>query len=233
MRAIDEQYLKTPFYGRRRMYQALKRQGFRIGQKKVGKLMRHMGLVAMAPGPHTSKKKREHKIYPYLLRNLKVSRPNQVWCTDITYLPMQGGYMYLCVIMDWYSRKVLTWSISNTLDTEFCISCLERAIARYGAPEIFNSDQGCQYTSEAFTGILKAHGIRISMDGKGCFMDNIFIERLWRSLKYELIYIREFPSVPELKKGLLSWFSLYNKERFHQSLSYKTPNEVCEFPEAA
>jgi len=233
MRAIDEQYLKTPFYGRRRMYQALKRQGFHVGQKKVGKLMRHMGLMAMAPGPHTSRKKRENKIYPYLLRNLTVSRPNQVWCTDITYLPMQGGFMYLCAIMDWYSRKVLTWSISNTLDTEFCISCLERAIAQYGVPEIFNSDQGCQYTSETFTGILKAHGIRISMDGKGCFMDNIFIERLWRSLKYELIYIREFTSVPELKKGLSSWFSLYNEERFHQSLSYKTPDEVYEFSEAA
>jgi putative transposase len=215
------------------MYHALKKQGFQVGKNKIGRLMRHMGLVAMAPGPHTSKKKKGHKIYPYLLKDRKVCRPNQVWCTDITYLPMQGGFMYLLAIMDWYSRKVLAWSISNTLDTDFCISSLERAIAQYGAPEIFNSDQGAQFTSEAFTNVLKAHDIRISMDGKGCFTDNIFIERLWRSLKYELIYIREFASVPELKEGLSSWFVLYNQERFHQSLSYKTPDEVYEFSEAA
>ncbi len=233
MKAIDEQYLKTPYYGRRKMYKALKRQGFRVGEKKVRKLMRHMGLVAIAPGPHTSRKKKGHKIYPYLLRDMTVSRPGQVWCTDITYLPTPGGFMYLCVIMDWYSRKVLAWSISNTLDTEFCVTCLERALALYSCPEIFNSDQGCQFISEEFTSVLKSHGIRISMDGKGCFTDNIFIERLWRSLKYELIYIKEFNSVSELKKGLTSWFKLYNQERFHQSLSYKTPDEVYDFACAA
>ncbi len=223
MRAIDEQYLKTPYYGRRRMRQALKRRGFQVSEKKVRSLMQIMGLKAMAPGPSTSRKSPENKTYPYLLRNFKISRANQVWCSDITYLPMPGGFMYLCVIMDWYSRKVLAWSISNTLDTEFCLSCLERALAFYGKPEIFNTDQGCQFTSKAFTGLLKGQGIKISMDGKGRFVDNIFIERLWRSLKYELIYLREFPSVPELKKALSGWFRHYNEDRFHQNLSYKHP----------
>ncbi len=233
MRAIDKQYLKTPYYGRRRMHKAMKQQGFDVGEKKVRGLMKRMGLRAMAPGPNTSRKAKGHKIYPYLLNGMSITWPNQVWCADITYLPLSYGFMYLCVIMDWYSRKVLAWSVSNTLDTEFCLSCLERALALYGRPEIFNTDQGCQFTSESFTGLLKANEIKISMDGKGRFIDNIFIERLWRSLKYELIYIKEFSSVPELKNNLSDWFRHYNKDRFHQSLSYKTPDDVYEFAQAA
>ncbi len=233
MRAIDEQYLKTPYYGRRRMRLALKKRGYQVSEKKVRRLMQLMGLEAMAPGPSTSKKHPEHKVYPYLLRNLHVTRPNQVWCSDITYIPILGSFMYLCVIMDWYSRKVLSWSLSATLDAEFCISCLERAIAIHGRPEIFNSDQGCQYTSEGFIEVLKANGIRISMDGRGSFLDNIFIERLWRSLKYELIYLREFESVPDLRHGLTTWFSSYNSERFHQALNYQTPDEVYQLDMAA
>ncbi len=184
MRAIDRQYLKAPYYGRRRMRLALKSQGYQVSEKKVRRLMQLMRLKALSPGPSTSTRAKEHKVYPYLLRGLKITRPNQVWCSDITYIPILGSFMYLCVIMDWYSRKVLSWSLSTTLDAEECISCLERAIAFYGRPEIFNSDQGSQYTSEGFTRVLKEHGIRISMDGKGSFRDNIFIERLWRSLKY-------------------------------------------------
>jgi len=233
MRAIDEQYLKTPYYGRRRMHLALKKMGYQVSEKKVRRLMKLMGLKAIAPGPSTSKKHPEHKVYPYLLRNLHITRPNQVWCSDITYIPILGSFMYLCVIMDWYSRKVLAWSLSTTLDAEFCISCLERAIAFHGRPEIFNSDQGCQYTSESFIEVLKANNIRISMDGRGSFLDNIFIERLWRSLKYELIYLREFESVPALRHELQCWFSSYNSERFHQALNYQTPDEVYQLDLAA
>ena len=229
MRAIDEQYLKTPYYGRRRMREALRWKGYHVSEKKVRRLMQHMGLKAIAPGPFTSKKSPGHKVYPYLLRGLNIQRPNQVWCADITYIPILGSYMYLFVIMDWYSRKVIAWSLSTTLDADFCISCLERAISLYGAPEIFNTDQGCQFTSEGFTEVLEKNGIRISMDSRGRFLDNIFIERLWRSLKYELIYIREFISVTELKRGLKNWFKFYNQERFHQALGYKTPDEVYEF----
>jgi len=233
MRAIDEQYLKTPYYGRRRMRLALKKRGFQVSEKKVRRLMQLMGLKAMTPGPSTSAKHPEHKVYPYLLRNLSITRPNQVWCSDITYIPILGSFMYLCVIMDWYSRKVLAWSVSTTLDADFCISCIERAIALHGRPEIFNSDQGCQYTSEGFIEVLKTNGIRISMDGKGSFMDNIFIERLWRSLKYELIYLQEFVSVPDLRHGLTAWFESYNSERFHQALNYQTPDEVYQLDQAA
>ncbi len=190
MKAIDEQYLKTPCYGKRRMTCALRRQGYRVGIKKVKGLMERMGLEAIYPRPRTSRRNKGHKIYPYLLRGLNIKDPNHVWCSDITYIPISGGYMYLCVIMDWYSKKVLSWSLSNTLDSEFCVSCLERAIMDYGVPEIFNSDQGCQYTSKAFVGTLNRQGIKISMDGRGRFHDNIFVERLWRSLKYELIYTK-------------------------------------------
>jgi len=233
MRAIDRQYLKTPYYGRRRMRLALKNQGYQVSEKKVRRLMQIMGLKALCPGPSTSTRAREHKVYPYLLRGLKISRPNQVWCSDITYIPILGSFMYLCVIMDWYSRKVLSWSLSSTMDAEFCVSCLERAIAFHGRPEIFNSDQGSQYTSEGFTRVLKEHGIKISMDGKGSFRDNIFIERLWRSLKYELIYIQEFASVAKLRKGLTEWFEAYNQERFHQALKYRAPDEVYQLDMAA
>jgi putative transposase len=233
MRAIDRQYLKAPYYGRRRMRLALKSQGYQVSEKKVRRLMQLMRLKALSPGPSTSTRAKEHKVYPYLLRGLKITRPNQVWCSDITYIPILGSFMYLCVIMDWYSRKVLSWSLSTTLDAEECISCLERAIAFYGRPEIFNSDQGSQYTSEGFTRVLKEHGIRISMDGKGSFRDNIFIERLWRSLKYELIYIHDFGSVPELRQELSFWFETYNSERLHQGLSYRTPDEVYRLDMAA
>jgi putative transposase len=204
-----------------------------VSEKKGRRLMHIMGLKALCPGPSTSTRAREHKVYPYLLRGLKISRPNQVWCSDITYIPILGSFMYLCVIMDWYSRKVLSWSLSSTMDAEFCVSCLERAIAFHGRPEIFNSDQGSQYTSEGFTRVLKEYGIKISMDGKGSFRDNIFIERLWRSLKYEFIHIQEFASVAELRKGLTEWFEAYNQERFHQALKYRTPDEVYQLDMAA
>jgi len=233
MKAIDEQYLKTPYYGRRRMRHALKKRGYQVSEKKVRRLMQLMGLRAIAPGPFTSTKAPEHKVFPYLLRDLKITRSNQVWSSDITYIPIMGNFMYLCAIIDWYSRKVVAWSLSTTLDAEFCVSCLERAIARYGAPEIFNSDQGSQFTSEEFIKILEKNKIRISMDGRGRFLDNIFIERLWRSLKYELIYIQEFVSVPELRKGLMTWFESYNKERFHQALGYQTPDDIYELDKAA
>ena len=233
MRAIDEQYLKTPFYGRRRMAIVLKEHGFNVGEKKVGSLMKKMGIRAIYPRPRTTIPNKDHKVYPYLLKGLKVKAPNQVWCSDITYIPMSGGFMYLCVIMDWYSRRVLSWSLSNTLDTEFCIYCLERALYEQGRPEIFNSDQGSQYTSQKFVSVLKKHEIKISMDGKGRCIDNIFIERLWRSLKYELIYLREFENAKDLRKALKSWFEYYNTMRPHQGLDYKTPEEVYNFQEAA
>ena len=233
MKAIDQQYLKTPYYGRRRMRFALKKRGYQVSEKKIRRLMQLMGLKAIAPGPSTSRKNPEHKVYPYLLKNLKITRPNQVWCTDITYIPIRGGFMYLCAIMDWYSRKVVSWSLSTTLDAEFCVSCLEKAISTHGIPEIFNSDQGSQFTSAGFIGVLEEHGIKISMDGKGRFRDNIFIERLWRSVKYELVYIHEFASVPGLKQGLREWFESYNGERFHQALEYRTPNEVYGLERAA
>ena len=233
MRAIDEQYLKTPYYGRRRMRLALRKKGYQVSEKKVRRLMHLMGLRAISPGPSTSSRAEDHKVYPYLLKDMRVIRPDQVWCSDITYIPILGSFMYLCVIMDWYSRKVLSWSLSTTLDAEFCVSCLERAIGLHGRPEIFNSDQGSQYTSEGFIGVLKENGIKISMDGKGSFRDNIFIERLWRSLKYELIYMREFVSVPELREGLRLWFESYNGERFHQALEYRTPDEVYRMGMAA
>jgi putative transposase len=233
MRAIDEQYLKTPYYGRRRMRLALRKKGYQVSEKKVRRLMHLMGLRAISPGPSTSSRAEDHKVYPYLLKDMRVIRPDQVWCSDITYIPIVGSFMYLCVIMDWYSRKVLSWSLSTTLDAEFCVSCLERAIGLHGRPEIFNSDQGSQYTSEGFIGVLKENGIKISMDGKGSFRDNIFIERLWRSLKYELIYMREFVSVAELREGLRLWFESYNCERFHQALEYRTPEEVYRMGMAA
>ena len=233
MRAIDEQYLKTPYYGRRRMRLALRKKGYQVSEKKVRRLMHLMGLRAISPGPSTSSRAEDHKVYPYLLKDMRVIRPDQVWCSDITYIPILGSFMYLCVIMDWYSRKVLSWSLSTTLDAEFCVSCLERAIGLHGRPEIFNSDQGSQYTSEGFIGVLKENGIKISMDGKGSFRDNIFIERLWRSLKYELIYMREFVSVAELREGLRLWFESYNCERFHQALEYRTPEEVYRMGMAA
>ena len=188
--------------------------------------MRTLGLAGMAPGPHTSRPHPEHKIYPYLLRGLTIDRPGQVWSTDITYIRLRHGFVYLVAIMDWYSRKVLSWRISNTMEAEFCVACLEEALQRYGAPEIFNTDQGSQFTAEAFTCLLQAHGVQISMDGRGRALDNIFVERLWRSVKYEDIYLRGYGHVPELMVGLTAYFEFYNSRRPHQSLGYLTPDQV-------
>ena len=226
MRMIDEQYLKTPFYGSRSMIKHFRRLGHKINRKRVQRLMRLMGIEAVYPKPRTSKPHPDHKIYPYLLRNLTIDRPNQVWAADITYIPLKRGFMYLVAVMDWYSRKVLAWRLSNTLDADFCVSALEEAIRLYGCPKIFNTDQGSQFTSQAFTKTLDENDIRISMDGRGNFRDNIFIERLWWTVKYQYLYLHAFNDGAELRQGLRDWFRFYNKERFHQSLDDKTPDEV-------
>jgi putative transposase len=226
MRLIDIQYLKTPFYGSRQMARHLRREGFCVGRKRIRRLMRLMGIEALYQKPRTSIANSEHKVYPYLLKNLEINRSNQVWCADITYIPMPSGFMYLVSVMDWSSRKVLSWRLSNTLDRDFCVDALKEAISRYGKPEIFNTDQGSQFTSTDFTEVLINAGITISMDGKGRWMDNIFIERLWRSLKYECVYLNLFETCRELKQGLTSWIDFYNENRPHSSLDGKTPNEV-------
>ena len=197
-----------------------------LGRDRVRRLMLLMGIESLAPKPGTSRRQPRHPVHPYLLRRVTIDRPNQVWATDITYIPMQRGYMYLIAIMDWATRKVLSWKLSNTLDSRFCVEALKEALFRYGAPEIFNSDQGCQFTSEAFTSVLKNWNIRISMDGKGRFKDNIFIERLWRTLKYERIYLKGYETVTELSKDLTNWFDWYNKHRKHSSLNKQTPDEA-------
>ena len=226
LRLIDEQYLRTPFYGSRRMSVVLRQQGYQVNRKRVQRLMRQLGLEAIYPKPRLSQVHSEHQVYPYLLRNLVVTHANQVWCTDITYLPVLKGHFYLVAMMDWFSRKVLSWRISNTLDVAFCIEALHEACARYGAPEIFNSDQGSQFTSNSFTGCLKAAGVQISMDGRGRCHDNIFIERLWRSLKYELIYLMAFENGKHLNREVCRWMDWYNQERPHQALNYRTPEVV-------
>lgn len=226
MRLIDEEYTRHPFYGSRKLRDYLRRQGHMVCRKRVQRLMRIMGLVSVAPKPNTSKKNKEHKIYPYLLRNVIIDRPNQVWCTDITYIRMQGGFVYLVAIMDWYSRKVLAWEVSNTMEDIFCISALESAIRLHGVPEIFNTDQGSQFTSTDFIAVLKQHEIKISMDGKGRWVDNVFIERLWRSVKYEDVYLKDYITVVALKQGLGEYFRFYNNERPHQSFGSCTPAEV-------
>ncbi len=225
MRLIDEEYTKHPFFGARQMRNFFRRQGRKVNRKRIQRLMRLMGIQSVAPKPNTSKPSKEHKIYPYLLGNLNINRCNQVWCTDITYLRMPSGFVYLTAVMDWYSRKVLSWEVSVTMDDSFCVSALERAIRLYGKPEIFNTDQGSQYTGKDFTDVLKANDITISMDGKGRAMDNIMIERLWRSVKYEEIYLKEYASVLELKKSLKIYFEFYNTERSHSSLGGQTPAE--------
>jgi len=202
--------------------------GYTVNRKHVQRLMGILGLAGMAPGPNTSKAHLQHKIYPYLLRGLNITKPNQVWSTDVTYLRLPGGFVYLVAVIDWYSRKVLSWRVSNTLDSSFCIECLNEALLKYGCPEIFNTDQGCQFTSAAFTGVLLLHGIKISMDGRGRALDNIFVERLWRSVKHEDIYLRGYETMSALLIGLTAYFRFYNTERFHQSLSYKTPDWVYE-----
>ena len=226
MRMIDEAYTQRPFYGSRRMVMHLKTKGHQVNRKRVQRLMRHMGLAGMAPGPNTSKGHPAHKVYPYLLRGVDVVRPNQVWSTDVTYVRLDRGFAYLVAIIDWYSRKVLSWRLSNTLDASFCVDCLEEALRHHGQPEIFNTDQGVQFTCKAFTGVLKREEIAISMDGRGRALDNIFVERLWRSVKYEDIYLKGYATMTELTLGLTEYFSFYNDERPHQSLGYLTPNTV-------
>ena len=226
MRMIDEQFLATPYYGSRQMACHLRRTGYCVGRKRVRRLMRLMGLEAIYQSPKTSIPHPDNKIYPYLLNELIINKPNQVWCSDISYIPIKRGFLYLVAIMDWATRKVLSWRISNTLDTRFCVEALKEALFKYGAPEIFNSDQGCQFTSEAFTSVLKAWDVKISMDGKGRFKDNIFIERLWRTLKYERIYLKAYESGAELSKDLTDWFIWYNEKRKHSKLDKQTPDEA-------
>lgn len=225
MRLIDEQYLATPFYGSRRMTAWLERRGESVNRKRVQRLMRIMGLEAIHPGPRTTTRNPDHKIYPYLLRGVPIDRRDQVWSTDVTYLPLEGGYMFLAAVIDWHSRFVLSWRLSNTLDGRFCLDALNAALEE-GRPEIFNTDQGAQFTARAFTGRLEEAGVAISMDGRGRALDNVFVERLWRSLKYEEVYLKAYRSVRELEVGLARWFAFYNHERPHQSLAYRTPAEV-------
>jgi len=223
---LDEEYTRHPFYGTRRMTKYLRGRGYAVNRKRVQRLMKKLGLSGMAPGPNTSKPHPEHKIYPYLLRGLDIIRPNQVWSTDITYIRLRHGFVYLVAIIDWYSRKILSWRVSNTMDAGFCVDCLEEAIKIYGSPEIFNTDQGSQFTSECFTGVLIKNGITISMDGRGRALDNIFVERLWRTVKYEDVYLKGYESLPDLLLGLTQYFLFYNEERLHQSLGYTTPDVV-------
>jgi len=223
---IDAEFTRHPFFGSRKVRQYLRGLGHRINRKRVQRLMGILGLAGMAPGPNTSRPHPQHKVYPYLLRGVVVARPNQVWSTDITYIRLARGFVYLVAVIDWYSRKVLSWRLSNTLDSGFCVDCLEQALQAFGTPEIFNTDQGCQFTSEAFTGVLKACDIAISMDGRGRALDNIFVERLWRSVKHEDVYLKGYVAVPELLLGLTEYFVFYNTERMHQSLNYNTPDEV-------
>jgi putative transposase len=208
------------------MTKCLCARGHAVNRKRVRRLMQKLGLAGMSPGPNTSKPHPQHKVYPYLLRGVDVVRPNQVWSTDITYIRLQHGFVYLVAIIDWYSRKVLGWRLSNTMDAGFCVDCLEEAIKAYGVPEIFNTDQGSQFTSDSFTGVLLANRIAISMDGRGRALDNIFVERLWRTVKYEDVYLHKYANLPELLLGLTSYFQFYNAERMHQSLAYMTPNTV-------
>lgn len=226
MDMIDKQFLNTPWYGSRQMARHLRREGYHVGRKRVRRLMRKMGLRAIYQEPKTTVPNPEHKVYPYLLRNLYITRPNQVWCTDITYIRMHKGFLYLVAIMDWHSRKVLSWRLSNTMDTDFCIAALEEAIQNHGTPEIFNTDQGSQFTSMDFTDTLKHHGIRISMDGRGRWMDNVFIERLWRSLKYACVYLQAFESGSQAKSKIGHWIHYYNTQRPHSTFGSKTPFEV-------
>ena len=226
LRLIDQQYLRTPYYGSRRMMAWLRSQGHAVGRDRVRRLMRTLGLEAIYQKPRTSRPNPEHRVYPYLLRDLPIDRPGQVWCADVCYIPMRRGFLYLVAIMDWVSRFVLAWRLSNTLHADFCVDAVEAALATYGKPDIFNTDQGAQFTSDAFTDVLREAGVRISMDGKGRFMDNIFVERLWRSLKYEEVYLKAYETAAEAKAGISDWFTFYNEERPHQALGYRTPAAV-------
>jgi putative transposase len=226
MRLIDEQFLETPYYGSRQMTRHLKRQGYCVSRKRIRRLMRKMGLTPIYQKPRTSQPHPDHRIYPYLLRDVPIDRPDHVWCSDVTYIPMRRGFLYLVAIMDWASRKVLAWRLSNSLDASFCVEALEDALRRFGPPQIFNTDQGSQFTSFDFTKVLKDAGVKISMDGKGRWMDNIFIERLWRSLKYECVYLHAFETGSEVRQGIGRWVDHYNQERPHSSLGDWTPDEA-------
>jgi putative transposase len=227
MRLIDEQYLETPFYGPRQMTRHLRREGYGVSRTRIRRLMKLMGLSAIYQKPNTSTPNVQHKVYPYLLRGLSIDRPNQVWCADITYIPMPKGFLYLVAIMDWATRKVLSWRLSNTMEADFCVDALEEALRLYGQPEIFNTDQGSQFTSAEFISVLQQKpGILISMDGKGRWMDNVMIERLWRSLKYECIYLHAFETSSHVRQGLKHWIDFYNTRRPHSSLDDKTPDEA-------
>lgn len=217
MRVIDEVFLAQPVFGSRQMTRWLRRQGYEINRKRVRRLMRLMGLEALYPKPNLSRPRAGQQVYPYLLRNLAVPRPNQVWAMDITYVPIAGGFIYLCAVLDWYSRAVLAWELSNTLDAGFCVRAVQRALAQYGTPEIFNTDQGCQFTSAEFTQVLLARGIKLSMDGKGRCLDNVFVERLWRTVKYDEIYLRSYGSQVEAETSLATFFRFYNERRPHSA----------------
>jgi putative transposase len=226
MAVIDQVFMDCPWYGSRQMARHLQRMGHAVGRRRARRLMARMGLAAIYQRPRTSDPHPQHRIYPYLLRDLAITRPNQVWCADVTYLPMRRGFLYLAAIMDWATRKVLAWRISNTMDAGFCVEALEDAMARHGKPEIFNTDQGSQFTSHAFTSVLRAAEVRISMDGRGRWMDNVFIERLWRSVKYECVYLHAFETGTELRAGLTRWFTYYNHHRPHSALAGRTPAEA-------
>jgi len=225
-RLIDEEYTRHPFYGSRKMVVYLGRCGHTVNRKRAQRLMRTLGLAGMAPGPNTSRAHPQHKVYLYLLRGVPIIRPNQVWSTDITYIRLERGFAYLVAIIDWYSRRVLSWRISNSMEAMFCVDCLEDALREHGKPEVFNSDQGSQFTSDSFTGVLKREGVTISMDGRGRAFDNIFVERLWRSVKHEDVYLNGYATMGELLIGLTKYFVFYNGERPHQSLENRTPDVV-------
>lgn len=225
MRRIDELHLECPFAGSRMIRGMLHRQGFSCGRRHVGTLMRRMGIEALYRKPNTSRRHPGHTVHPYLLRGLSVDRPNQVWAMDITYMPMARGFVYLAAVMDWHSRKVLSWRLSISMDATFCVEAVEEALARHGRPEIFNTDQGSQFTSEAFTGLLRENSIAISMDGRGRWKDNVFVERLWKSVKYEEVYLKAYDTVSEVRAGLGSYFEFYNVRRPHSSLGGMTPDE--------
>lgn len=226
MRRIDALHLEHPFLGSRQLRDTLRLEGCPVGRKRVTRLMRRMGIEAIYRRKNTSKRHPQHPVFPYLLRGLTIERPNQVWAMDITYLPMKRGFVYLAVVLDWASRRILAWRLSNTLTPDFCIEAVEEAIARYGPPEICNSDQGSQFTSAAFTGLLRGHGIRISMDGRGCWRDNVFVERLWKTIKYEHVYLHAYESVTEARRQLTLYITFYNTRRPHSSLDGQTPDTV-------
>jgi putative transposase len=226
MRHIDRLHTDYPFAGARMLRDLLRQDGFKVGRKHVATLMKRMGIEALYRKPRTTKPGAGHRIYPYLLRNLKIDRPNQVWAMDITYIPMARGFVYLAAVVDWHTRRTLSWKVSITMDVHFCLEAVEEAISRYGAPEIMNTDQGSQFTSQAFVGLLKGHDIQISMDGKGSWRDNVFIERLWRSVKYEDVYLRAYESVSAVRAGLNRYFHFYNSRRPHSSLDGQTPDQV-------